>query len=403
MLRRGVCATILWLPGLFAGCAASAHPGMDSAQQRWEETARRCRGELLLVRNDGSLLPAPALPSADDDGPDDAAHLRLRAAADAARRFTVAVRARAPQPAGPADAFAQGTGTVIDSQGHILTSAHVVGAADLAEVYIAGEGWAPARVVGRDAWSDLAVLAADRLPPDHARLTDAGAVRRGEMVAAVGYPAGSRLAEPARVFLGRLRTHRRCLQGALDPEQKHFYAALLEATVPPAPGCSGGPLIDSDGRVIGICTAAATDDAANERLGYAIPISDRTRVLIDRLVLGCAVEHGYLGMLVRAAGATGQGETVAGPAGVVVERVLANEAADRAGLRPGDIITHLGNDAIQDGAQLVQLVRMNPVGARIDMRIIRGNQPVSVAVTIAAQARRTSISEANRAYRSVAP
>ena len=85
MLRRGVCATILWLPGLFAGCAASAHPGMDSAQQRWEETARRCRGELLLVRNDGSLLPAPALPSADDDGPDDAAHLRLRAAADAAQ------------------------------------------------------------------------------------------------------------------------------------------------------------------------------------------------------------------------------------------------------------------------------------------------------------------------------
>ncbi|MGB9624483.1 MAG: S1C family serine protease [Phycisphaerae bacterium] len=364
---------------------------MDSAQQRWEETGRRCRGELLLVHNDGSLLPAPAFQCA-DDGPDDAACLRLRAAADAARRFTVAVRARLPQPAGPADAFGQGTGTVIDSQGHILTNAHVVGTADLAEVFIAGEGWASARVVGRDAWSDLAVLAADRLPPDHARLTDAGAVRPGEMVAAVGYPAGSRLAEPARIFLGRLRAHGRCLQGALDPQQKHFYAALLEAAVPLAPGCSGGPLIDSDGRVIGICTAAATDDAAKERLGYAIPISERTRPVIDRLVLGCTIEHGYLGMLVRAACATPPDGTIAGPTGVVVERVLADEPAERAGLRPGDIITHLGNDAVQDGAQLVQLVRTKPVGARVEMRIIRGNRPVSVAVTIATRARRPAIS-----------
>ena len=387
MLRLGVCATILWLPWLASGCAASAHPGMEAAQQRWEETGRRCRGELLLVGNRPSSFHPPdrALVGGRDD---EVLRVQLQTAAEAARRFTVAVRAPSPRSSGSPGAFLQGTGTVIDTHGRVLTNAHVIGAADRAEVFVEDAGWTSATVIGRDAWSDLAVLAVNHPLPGHANLRDAAAVQPGAPIAAVGYPADSRPFEPARVFVGRLRAHDRSLQGALDPRQEHFYAGLLEAAVSLAPGCSGGPLVDADGRVIGICTAAITDGAADIRLGYAIPISEGIRRVIDHLANGCRIEHGYLGILVRAEGATLPGDAAAPSTGAVVERVLADEAAERAGIRPGDIITHVGGNSIQSGSQLVQLVRAKPVGARVDLQIIRNRRPVCVAVTVLARARR---------------
>lgn len=374
-MRLGGLATLFLFLSL-AGCGPSFGSRIDPAQQKWDETAGRCRGELLLVR-------APHAPNATGVTavPGDVI--------EKARRFTVAVRAQAG--GAPADetsatltanhgaeasggGISDGTGIVLDERGDILTNEHVIAGARRIDVYITGQGWCPAAIVGVDVQSDLAVIRVDARPQACSRLGGAGAVAAGRPVAALGYPSGSPRDVPT-AFTGHVMSHRRSLQGDLDPAQNHFYAGLVESTASIPPGCSGGPLLDADGRVIAINTAAATDPATGRRFGYAIPMSDYTRNVVERLSRGQRVEHGYLGLLVRA-----QADTTVG---VIVDRVIANGPADRAGIRPGDAVTQAGGTPVSSANLFAELVRGAPVGTTLDVQLRRGAQIKRLGVIVA--------------------
>ncbi len=389
-MRYGVYAVsvFLLLPLAVAGtgCAPSEQPNVDRAQQQWDDTARRCRGELLLVKT-----------PPDDHAPQSAAADRTGDAVPSstiadARRYTVAVRASVRpelpqlaslpssprlvvQASGLQPGLRQGTGVIIDDRdgrGWILTNEHVVGGCARVEIRLADGGWVIAAVAGVDPGSDLAILRIDRKPPAAARFGDAAAVRIGEPVAAIGYPAGRSADDGTLALTGSINALGRSLQGALDPTQEHFYGNLLESTIPIPPGCSGGPLLDAAGCVIGINTAVALDARTGRSFGYAIPISARVRAIVDRLCRAEPVEHGYIGLLVRA-------ERAGRP--LVVEQVVANGPASRAGIRRGDVITHVGGSAVGAAGEFAERIRAACPGEPIEITVLRDNSAHAATLT----------------------
>ncbi|MBN1491201.1 MAG: trypsin-like peptidase domain-containing protein [Phycisphaerae bacterium] len=338
---------------------------------------QRCRGEWLLVlRAPGQIEPVPD------------------AVVDAARRFTVAVRAHgemaptlvdtdgatAGATGHSVDFNSEGSGIVIDQRGLVLTNAHVIADARRIEIQVAGVGWMPARVVGADPQTDLVVLGVDRALPAAASLGDVATVDAGRPVAALGYAPEQLQRGAATVLRGHVRLRRQSLQAALDPSGQQFYAALLESTVPNPQGYSGGPLIDADGRVIGISTAAAFDAQSGQRLGYAIPLSGQTRSIIERLARGENVSHGFLGLLVRAS------DRSAGEAGgVLAAKVIRGGPAAAAGIRAGDRIMAIGGVDVQDASHLAEIVHHTPADTPLTINLARQGRRLSVIAVLRAR------------------
>lgn len=386
MSRLGGLTSLLIL-ALSTGCAVGPQRAPDAARRQRDEPGERCRGELLLV----------AAPRPDHDRTVGMAHgvgvVGVgRRAVDAAREFTVAVRAQrdTPPSARCAAVFAleeqgdepglvliEGTGVVIDRSGLILTNHHVVRGASVLEVWVGGIGWLPARMVGTDWQSDLAVILVDVVLPAAARWADVGDLRVGQAVAALGYTPGGDPGEGPEALFGRLTGLHRSLQHALDPIQDSYYGDLLESTVRLEEGHSGGPLIDQTGAVVGINTASVAQPSSGRRNGYAIRASAQVQSVIAALAQGREVSHGYLGVLVC---------TPAGrDPGVLVEQVVPGGPADCAGVRPADVIVRLAGSPIYSAAQLAEAVRSGPAGRLVRLGLRRGRQSIELTCTLHAR------------------
>lgn len=382
---------VLLLLAWSAGCGASHRRRADDARWQRGEHDGQCRGELILVEAPSAGSDLAPGQSASADGPHWARTVPP-AVIEVARRFTVAVRGqRRPdrkEPAGehalvseaeptrPVPLCIEGSGVVIDRDGLVLTNHHVVrDAADL-EIWIPSVGWRPARVVGVDTYGDLAIIKVDARLCCAARLADADTLRVGQPVVALGHTPGEDMATAADALTGRLTGLHRSLQSALDPTHNRYYGDLLESTVPLKPGHSGGALIDRSGAVVGISTAAVMHRRTGHRNGYAIPMSGYVRSVIERLVRGRPVVHGYLGLLVSVCAADG--------GGVRVERLVPGGPAQRAGLRAGDTIISFHSTPVRSAAHLSNLVRGGPIGQSVPVRVRRGRQTVQLTCVLEA-------------------
>ncbi len=378
------------IPLAAAGCAAPVHERVDPAQRQWDETSRRFRSEVMLVSAAGGwdgqrVRPCP---DAEREGQ------RACPCPDAAREYTFAIRVRRgpasdataarKAPAHCSSTFPEfspgsdvgaartrGTGIAIDAGGLILTNEHVVHAAQTVEVRIAGRGWIPARVLQVDPQSDLAVIRVDAALPRVARFADPNTAEVGSPVTAIGFAAGRESEDGPAAFAGRLLARSRCLQGALDPSGGCFYADLLETAAAILPGCSGGPLVNGDGHVIGINTASAVSPDTGRRCGYAIPLTGRVRAIVDTLARGEAVRHGYLGLLIRRELESRR------PGGVEIERVVCDSPAQRAGLLAGDRVIGLDGVPIATAVDLAHAIRGAKVGNPIRVQILRNGRSES--------------------------
>ena len=382
MTRLGGHAGLLVLV-LAAGCAVAPQRTADTAPHRSDQTGHQCPGELLLVdakrpiddRTAGSVSAAVAGP-----------------AIAAASRYTVAVRAYRTTPGDersldlfasrrggspPERILVEGSGVVIDPAGLILTNHHVVGGAAVLDVWAGGVGWMPARIVGTDAQSDLAVIAVDARLPASARWAEADTLHVGQAVVALGYVPGREHGPGPQALPGRLTRLHRSLQSALDPTQERDYGDLLECTVPLEPGHSGGPLIDRAGAVVGINTASVTHRRSGRRSGYAIRGSAHVRSVIAALCQGRDVSHGYLGVLVCADGGAEQG--------ALVEGVIPGGPADRAGVRPADLIVGVAGSPVRDAAQLAEAVRGGPLDRAARLGVRRGRRRLTLTCTLTAR------------------
>lgn len=259
----------------------------------------------------------------------------------------------------------QGSGAVLDREGHILTSAHVVSGAQRINVVFNDETVRPARIVGMDEASDVAVLQLTDLKGLDIRpipLGDSDAIRIGEFVVAIGSPFNLQ----GSVSFGVLSQKGRSV-GVLP------YEDFLQTDAAINPGNSGGPLMDIHGRMIGINAVIQTGGPqaqGNIGIGFAVPINFARRVA-ESIIRTGRYERPWIGirpMMPR----EGAG------AGLIVGQVFADTPAERGGLRAGDVIVEADGQRIQNIRDLLRVLMRRGIGDTVQLRVRRGNRTVEL-------------------------
>jgi putative serine protease PepD len=271
-------------------------------------------------------------------------------------------------PFGSERGVATGSGFVLDRRGDILTNAHVVHGARKVTVRLGGAGSAvPARVLGTDNSNDLAVLRVDpsKVTLHPLSLGDSSGVHVGDQVAAIGNPFGLDRTITAGIVSA--------LQRQITAPDGFTIDHVIQTDAAINPGNSGGPLIDAQGRVIGINSQIATggNGDANVGIGFAIPIATAKQELAA-LEGGGTVQHAFLGV-----------GTVPGNGGVLVERVQHGSPAAKAGLRRGDTIVTLAGRPVRDPSQLAAAVGAHHPGQTVTVGYVRHGAHATVTATLA--------------------
>ncbi|HEV2378419.1 MAG TPA: trypsin-like peptidase domain-containing protein [Terriglobia bacterium] len=277
-----------------------------------------------------------------------------------------------------------GSGVVLDPSGYILTNCHVImrdagdQPADRMRVILAGEDDGskghPARVVGYDKWTDLAVIKIETPKPlAAATLGESNSVRVGDWVLAIGSPFGLN----STVTAGIISAKGRGIEPGRDGEFKHF----IQTDAAINPGNSGGPLVNLGGQVIGINTAIATERDRSDGVGFAIP-SDTARKIYNEIVASGQVRRGAIGVNFNAGRNSSVLEAMGTDHGVVVESVTPDGPAERAGLHLGDIINSVDSKPTATGDDLLGIVSDAVPGAKIKVGFLRDGKPMSADVVI---------------------
>ncbi|MEU2058888.1 trypsin-like peptidase domain-containing protein [Streptomyces sp. NPDC013455] len=279
-----------------------------------------------------------------------------------------------------------GSGVVYDGKGHIVTNAHVVGSEKTFQVTTANsEEPLTASLVYSYPEQDLAVIRLDRVPAGlrPAVLGDSEKVEVGQIVLAMGSPLGLSSSVTQGIVSATGRT---VSEGDEGGGTGATIANMVQTSAAINPGNSGGALVDLDGRVIGIPTLAAADPSLGGStapgIGFAIPVS-MVRTVADQIVReGKVVDSGRAALEITA-------RTVVDdryqPIGVAVVTVRRGGAADRAGLRAGDIVTAVGDRPITTITSLSEALAASEPGRRTSVTYLRDGVEKTVEVTLGEQ------------------
>ena len=259
-----------------------------------------------------------------------------------------------------------GSGFIIEPSGIIVTNGHVVGNATRVTVTTQDGTEYPARVVGVDELTDIALLKiTPRGPLSAVSLGVSANVRVGQWVMAAGNPFGLGGSVTSGIISARGRD---IGAGPFDD--------FIQTDAPINPGNSGGPLFNMAGEVIGINTAIYSPSGASAGIGFAVP-SDLARPVVEALIKDGRVDRGWLGVSV--ADAEEQGRRQRGALIMGVER---GSPAARAGLRQGDLVTALNGQPIATSRALVRGVAGLPPGETVRLTLTRGGRQQDIAVQI---------------------
>ncbi len=268
--------------------------------------------------------------------------------------------------------MALGSGFIIDPAGLIVTNSHVV--ADAAEISVTLHDGTrlPAKLVGSDAPTDLALLKVESDKPlAAAHWGDSETVEVGDWVVAIGNPFGLGGSVTAGILSARARDIQ---QGPYD-EYLQTDAAINR-------GNSGGPLYDAGGAVIGINTAIYSPTGGSVGIGFAIP-SSLAKPIIDQLKDGGKVRRGWLGVQVqRVTPDIAESLGMDGTGGALVTSVSPDSPAASAGLRQGDVITAFNGKPLEQMRELPRLVASTEIGRDVPLSVLRGGKQESVQVTL---------------------
>ena len=276
-----------------------------------------------------------------------------------------------------------GSGFIIDSSGFILTNNHVVEDAALSKAKIIvtlnnGEEF-ESKIVGRDASYDLAVLKIFATGLPALQFGDSDKVAVGDSVIAIGSPLGL----SGTVTLGIISAKDRAVTAGGSAGESSFINALqTDAAI--NPGNSGGPLIDTTGAVIGVNSAIATlsgslnSQAGSIGLGFAIPIN-QARKTANQLITTGKASYPVMGISIDMNFA-GPGAKVTTADGAIVP----GGPAQKAGIKPGDLIIEFGGKAINNPDELIVAIRARNIGDRVEVKFKRGSSTRSTTVTLTA-------------------
>jgi S1-C subfamily serine protease len=299
------------------------------------------------------------------------------AAFDAYSRTVIAVAERLlPSVASLRHGRGNGSAVILSGDGLLLTSAHVVANGRIGSAVFHDGAELPYELVGADRLSDLAVVrVASGAELPRAELGDAGRLKVGQLVVAVGSPLGY----AGSVSAGVVSALGRSLP-AVDGRRARIVEGVIQTDAALHPGNSGGALATSDARVVGINTAVV-GPGIGQGLGMAIPLDATTNAIIGALIAHGRVHRAELGLTggsralpPRMADRLGRGR------GVEVTGVVAGGPAARGGLRPEDIVVALGGQPVEAISDMQRLLTGDVAGHTLDAEVIRGGELLRLPV-----------------------
>ncbi len=266
-----------------------------------------------------------------------------------------------------------GSGSVVTPDGMILTNAHVVRDMDDINVTLPGKRSYKAKLIGADPESDIAVIKIEATGLPAVKLGDSSKLKVGEIVMAVGNPFGL----SGTVTQGIVSATGRTNVGIID------YEDFLQTDAAINPGNSGGPLVNIQGEVIGITTAIATRSGGYQGVGFAIP-SNSARLVMEEIMKEGKVRRGMLGVNIQdvteaLAKSFGRSDTN----GALVSQVIPGSPAEKADIKPGDIILSFNDAPVTGASELKNLVGQTKPGSSAKLTVFRDKKNLDIPVTIA--------------------
>jgi serine protease Do len=272
-----------------------------------------------------------------------------------------------------------GSGVILSEDGFILTNNHVVHNALKIEVKLHRETTAgrmpnatlPAKLIGVDREADLAVIKIDCKGLVKLTLGDSSKLRQGQIVMAFGNPLGLE----GSVSMGIVSSTARQLK--LDDPMTY-----VQTDAPINPGNSGGPLVDAEGHVVGINTFILTQSGGSEGIGFAVP-SNLVRSSYEQIVKDGHVHRGQIGIVAQTiTPAIARGLGLSQDWGVIAADVVPDSPADKAGMKPGDIIATLGGREMDDARELENLLYQQSLAAVVDLTVKRDGKPLTFTMPV---------------------
>ena len=271
----------------------------------------------------------------------------------------------------------EGSGFIISSDGYILTNAHVVDNASKVTVKLTDRREFTAKVVGADTASDVAVIKIDGKNLPVVRLGDASKVRPGEWVVAIGSPFGFENSVTAGIVSATSRA-----MGGANAGGNTNYVNFIQTDAAVNPGNSGGPLFNVYGEVIGINSQIYSGTGSYAGLSFAIPINVANNVK-DQLIQHGVVSRGRIGVSIQPVTSDlAESYGLNRPRGAAVSSVVKDGPADKAGIRPEDVILAVNGRAIENSNELPEVIAAVHPGTKIDIEIWRDKSSRHVSAVV---------------------
>jgi len=267
-----------------------------------------------------------------------------------------------------------GSGVIVSEQGYVLTNSHVVEAADEIEVALADGRRAQARVVGTDPETDLAVLKIGLAKLPSITFGQSDQVSVGDVVLAIGNPFGV----GQTVTMGIVSALGRSHLGI------NTFENFIQTDAAINPGNSGGALVDINGNLIGINTAiySRTPGGASLGIGFAIPVSTARQVM-EQIVKTGAVTRGWIGAGVQdMTRELAESFKLPQVGGALISEVLRGSPADKAGIKPGDILVAINGKPVNDSASMLAMIAALPPGQQATLKMVRNQSEAEIKITI---------------------
>lgn len=286
-----------------------------------------------------------------------------------------------------------GSGVILSEDGYILTNAHVVtlsGSTDDPDLSV--KLWdgtvLPATLVGYDTVYDLAVIKVEASGLKAIKFADSSNLNVGQNVVAIGAPLGLASTVTEGIVSALNRTIRVASAEVSEEPGLQFWTGtgesisiqVIQTDAAINPGNSGGALVNERGELVGINVAIATagsGEAGSIGVGFAIPSNTANRIATEIMQTGKAT-HGLLGAMVRDNSENGSGFST----GAYVDQVTEGGAAETAGIQSGDVIIEFAGQKVTSAADLTAMVRAQPAGAEVQLKIIRDGETISLRATL---------------------
>lgn len=272
----------------------------------------------------------------------------------------------------PQRASSLGSGVIVGAEGFILTNHHVIEAADEIDVALADGRKLRAKLVGTDPDTDLAVLRVEGADLPAVTFGQAETMQVGDVVLAIGNPFGV----GQTVTMGIVSAVGRSHLGI------NTFENFIQTDAAINPGNSGGALVDSGGNLVGINSAIYSRSGGSMGIGFAIPVS-LARQVMDQIIASGSVVRGWIGVEVQELTMDlAESFKMESTDGTLIAGVLRNGPADRAGVKPGDILTGVDGKSVTDSSSMLNLVAALQPGKIARIQVIRSGKKMELNVTV---------------------